>query len=200
MRAKLLVATRNPGKIRELRALFSDLPVDYLTLDEAGMKDEVAETGDTYAANALLKADAAWRATGLLSLGDDSGLEVDALDGRPGLYSARYTGPNVAWPDRWSKLLSELNGVPEAKRTARFRCVMALCAPGRLPTTVEGVCEGRIALAPAGTGGFGYDPIFYLPDYGCTTAELDEAAKNQISHRGRAARKAKAVLMEWLGS
>lgn len=200
MPPKLLVATRNPGKIRELRALFSDLPVDYLTLDEAGVKDEVAETGDTYAANALLKANAAYQATGLLSLGDDSGVEVDALGGRPGLYSARYGERTLTWPERRAKLLGELEGTPEEKRTARFRCVMALCAPGRPPTTVEGVCEGRIALAPAGTGGFGYDPVFYLPDYGCTMAELDEDTKNRISHRGLAARKAKAVLREWLGS
>jgi len=199
MNPKLLVATRNPGKMRELRILFSDLPVAVLTLDEAGMNEETAETGDTYAANALLKANAAYQATGLLSLGDDSGLEVDALGGRPGLYSARYGEGTLTWPERRAKLLGELEGVPEEKRTARFRCAIALCAPGQPPTTLEGVCEGRIAFAPAGSGGFGYDPIFYLPDYGCTMAELDEEAKNQISHRGRAAQKAKAVLMEWLG-
>jgi XTP/dITP diphosphohydrolase len=198
MKPKLLIATRNPGKMRELQAIFADLTFEYLTLDEAGVHDEVAETGDTYAANALLKATAACRATGLLSLGDDSGLEVDALGGRPGLYSARYGERALTWPERRAKLLDELEGAPEEKRTARFRCVIALCTPGKPPATVEGICEGRIAFAPAGSGGFGYDPIFYLPDYGCTMAELDEETKNQISHRGRAAQKAKAVLRNWL--
>ncbi|MBI3242780.1 MAG: XTP/dITP diphosphatase [Chloroflexi bacterium] len=197
---KLLIATHNPGKIKEFAAIFDGLAVEYLTLNDAGITEAIPETGDTYAANALLKATAACRATGLLTLADDSGLEVDALGGRPGLYAARYAGPNATNADRWAKLLGELGETQQAGRAARFRCAIALCAPGREPVIVEGVCEGQIAFAPAGTGGFGYDPLFYMPEFGCTMAELDEAIKNQVSHRARAAQKAKAVILEWMQS
>jgi len=197
-RSKLLVATHNPGKIREVSAIFADLPVEYLTLTDVGVIEEIPETGDSYAANALLKATAACQTTGLLTLADDSGLEVDALGGRPGLYAARYAGPNATNADRWAKLLAELGDTPQAGRTARFRCAIALAHPSGETHVVEGACEGQIAFAPAGTGGFGYDPLFYMPEYGCTMAELDEAIKNQVSHRARAAQKAKAVILEWL--
>ncbi len=198
-RPKVLVATHNPGKTREFNAVFDDLAVEYLTLNDVGINESIPETGDSYVANALLKAIAACRATGLFTLADDSGLEVDTLGGRPGLYAARYAGPNATNADRWAKLLGELGETPQAGRTARFRCAIALCAPGREPVTVEGACEGQIAFTPAGTGGFGYDPLFYLPEYGCTMAELDEAIKNKVSHRARAAQKAKPILLEWLG-
>lgn len=197
-RSKLLIATHNPGKIREFSAIFADLPVEYLTLTDVGMTEEIPETGDSYAANALLKAIAACRAAGLLTLADDSGLEVDALGGRPGLYAARYAGPNATNADRWAKLLAELGETPQAERTARFRCAIALAHPSGETQVVEGVCQGQIAFAPAGTGGFGYDPLFYMPEYGYTMAELDEAIKNQVSHRARAAQKARAVILEWL--
>jgi XTP/dITP diphosphohydrolase len=197
-RPKLLIASHNPGKIREFDAIFNHLAVEYLTLNDVGITESIPETGDSYAANALLKATAACRAAGLFTLADDSGLEVDALGGRPGLYAARYAGLNATNADRWAKLLAELGETPQTGRTARFRCAIALCAPGREPVIVEGVCEGQIAFAPAGTGGFGYDPLFYMPEYGCTMAELDEATKNQVSHRARAAQKAKAIIMAWL--
>ena len=195
---KLLIATHNPGKMREFEAIFNHLAVEYLTLNDVGITESIPETGDSYAANALLKATAACQAAGLLTLADDSGLEVDALGGRPGLYAARYAGPNAANADRWAKLLAELGETPQAERTARFRCAIALAHPSGETRVVEGVCEGQIAFALAGTGGFGYDPLFYMPEFGCTMAELDEAIKNQVSHRARAAQKAKPIILKWL--
>jgi XTP/dITP diphosphohydrolase len=192
---KVVIATHNAGKAREISAIIRDLPLEYLTLKEAGFSQDIAETGDTYAANALLKATIAARALGLPALGDDSGLEVDALGGRPGLHSARYA-PTT--PERWAKLLAELKDVPWEKRSARFVCVVALAAPNREPITVEGECRGLIAFEPKGEGGFGYDPLFYMPDCNCTMAELDDEVKNRVSHRGRAVLKAKEVLREWL--
>ncbi len=194
---KLLIATQNPGKLREISEIIGDLPITYQSLTDVGIKEDVAETGDTYAANALIKANFATQATGLVALGDDSGLEVDALGGRPGLYSARYAS---SVPERWAKLLGELKDVPWVQRTARFVCVMAITAPNREPIIVEGECRGLITFEPKGTNGFGYDPLFYLPDYGCTMAELPEDVKNRVSHRGVAAMKAKAALLEgWKG-
>ena len=195
---QLLIATNNKGKLRELSQLFSDLPLNCITLNEAGFDIEVEETGATYGENALLKATILHRESRLLTLADDSGLEVDALDGRPGIHAARYAGPNATNQDRWNKLLNELKDVSDAQRTARFKCAIALVTQGMPPITVEGVCEGRIAFAPSGNGGFGYDPIFFIPEYNCTMAELDETIKNQISHRARAAVKAKEILREWI--
>ena len=180
---QLLIATNNKGKLRELSQLFSDLPLNCITLNEAGFDIEVEETGATYGENALLKATILHRESRLLTLADDSGLEVDALDGRPGIHAARYAGPNATNQDRWNKLLNELKDVPDAQRTARFKCAIALVTQWMPPITVEGVCEGRIAFSPSGNGGFGYDPIFFIPEYNCTMAELDETIKNQISHR-----------------
>ena len=185
---RLLVATHNKGKAREYAEILGDLGIAWLTLDEAGVSDDVAETEDTFRGNAVLKATAYAQQTGLLTLADDSGLEVDALGGRPGVLSARYGGPGTTAVDRYQLLLAELAGVPTERRTARFHCVAALAAPdGALLGTAHGVCEGVIALGPSGDGGFGYDPVFYLPQYGLTMAQLDAAEKNRISHRGRAA-------------
>ena len=185
---RLLVATHNKGKAREYAEILGDLGIAWLTLDEAGVSDDVAETEDTFRGNAVLKATAYAQQTGLLTLADDSGLEVDALGGRPGVLSARYGGPGTTAVDRYQLLLAELAGVPTERRTARFHCVAALAAPdGALLGTADGVCEGGIALEPSGDGGFGYDPVFYLPQYGLTMAQLDAAEKNRISHRGRAA-------------
>lgn len=156
------------------------------------------ETGATYAENALIKARAAARLTGALCLGDDSGLEVDALGGAPGLFSARYGGPGLDDAGRCARLLEALRDVPDAARTARFRCVVAVVDPGRAERVVEGVAEGRIARAPSGAGGFGYDPIFVFPPLGRTFAELTDAEKSGVSHRGRALREARRVLEEWL--
>lgn len=185
---RLLVATHNKGKVREYADILGDLGIDWLTLDEAGVTHDVAETEDTFRGNAVLKATTYARQTRLLTLADDSGLEVDALGGRPGVLSARYGGPGLSAVDRYRRLLGELEGVAAEQRTARFHCVAALAAPdGALLGTADGVCEGMIALEPSGEGGFGYDPVFFLPRYGLTMAELDAVEKNRISHRGRAA-------------
>ncbi len=188
---KLLLATNNRGKRREWRALLAGLPVELLLPTEVGLTLEVEEHGSTYAENALLKARAFAAASGLPSLADDSGLEVDALGGAPGIRSARY----VSGSDevRYQTLLAALSDVPEAQRTARFRCVAALVTPDGQEFLAEGVCEGRITFAPQGSGGFGYDPIFWLPGYGCTMAELPPEEKDRISHRARAAQALRAL-------
>ncbi len=195
MSHKLLIATHNQGKVREYRALLADLPIQVTYLDEVGIEMEVAETGQTFAENARLKALSYARLSGLWTWADDSGLEVDALGGAPGIHSARYAGVGATDADRYRKLLDALAGVPWDKRTARFRCVVALATPDGQIHLAEGVCEGVIAFGPAGSNGFGYDPVFYLPDRGLTMAQLPPEVKNEISHRGRAARAAKALLM-----
>ncbi len=190
----LCVATRNPGKQREFRELLADWPVRLWFPQELGLDIEVEEKGDSFADIALLKATTYARATGMLALADDSGLEVDALDGAPGLYTARYAGPDADDHDRRQKLLRELEGLPLAQRTARFRCAIALATPDGRTLIAEGTCEGLIALAPRGSQGFGYDPIFYLPQFRRTMAELPPEIKNEISHRGRAVQAARSLL------
>ena len=191
---ELLVATNNPGKEREFRALLAELPVRLRFPAELGLQVEVAEDGPTYADNARLKAQAYARALGgeMVVLADDSGLEVDALGGAPGVRSARYALGSDA--DRLTQLLRHMEGVPPERRTARFRCVIAIVAPGGRVHTAEGICEGVIATGPAGSGGFGYDPVFYIPELGCTMAELPAEVKNQISHRARAVQAALPLL------
>ena len=181
---KLIVATKNKGKLAEIKAILSGVTV--LGQDEAGVDAAVEETGTTFAENALLKARAIAALTDGAVLADDSGLEVDALDGAPGIYSARYAGEDATDADRMQKLLRELDGIPDEQRTARFVCVMALVLPDGSAHTFCGTCEGRIAHAPRGENGFGYDPVFALPDGGRTLAEIGETEKNQISHRFRA--------------
>jgi XTP/dITP diphosphohydrolase len=182
----LLVATHNQGKVAELADMMQDLKVNWLSLDEAGVTMDVAETGRTFQANAELKATTYAAATGLLTLADDSGLEVDALGGEPGVYTARFGGVGLTPKERYELLLAKMGDIPWEQRTARFRCVVALAGENGLIGTAEGSCEGMIAWEAAGEGGFGYDPIFYLPDRGVTMAQLTAAAKHQISHRGRA--------------
>lgn len=197
MSQKLLVATHNQGKVREYRALLADLPLEVTSLDAEGVRFEAEETGQTFAENAIMKARAYAAHTGLLTWADDSGLEVDALGGAPGVLSARYGAPAARSDvERYRLLLERLNGVPDAQRSARFRCVVAIAWPDGRVITADGACEGRIAHAPRGEHGFGYDPIFLVADYGYrqTMAELDPALKNQISHRGRAAVAARAAL------
>ncbi|MCU0500813.1 MAG: XTP/dITP diphosphatase [Anaerolineae bacterium] len=198
MTRKLLVATHNPGKVREYQALLADLPLEVTYLDAEGITLEVAETGHTFTENAALKATTYARAAGLWAWADDSGLEVDALDGAPGVYSARYGGPGASDADRYRKLLDALTGVPWVGRTARFRCVVALATPAGDVQTAAGACEGVIAFGPAGSNGFGYDPVFYLPDRGQTMAQLPAETKHAISHRGRAARAAERLLAAML--
>ncbi|MBN1977569.1 MAG: RdgB/HAM1 family non-canonical purine NTP pyrophosphatase [Anaerolineae bacterium] len=181
---KLLVATQNPGKVREFRLLLAQLEAAICFPSDLGLNIDVPEDGDTYADNAGQKALAYARASGLLTLADDSGLEVDALDGAPGVHSARYTPGHDA--DRVAALLAHLKDVPPDQRTARFRCVVVVASPDGEAHSAEGVCEGRIASEPAGQGGFGYDPVFFLPEYGCTMAQLSQEEKNRTSHRARA--------------
>jgi len=191
---KLLIATHNPGKIREYQTLLADLPLLVTSLRAEGIVDDVEETGETFAANARLKARAYAHQSGLWTWADDSGLEVDALDGRPGVYSARYAGPSATDRDRYQKVLAELQQYPERPRSARFWCVVAIASPDDEIFTTEASVEGEIITAARGEHGFGYDPIFYLPDLGKTMAELPAEIKNQISHRGKASVAAKALL------
>ena len=184
---KLVLASGNAGKLAELRDLLGDAGIDLHAQSEFGVED-AEETGLTFVENAILKARHAARATGLPALGDDSGLCVDALDGAPGLYSARYAGTHGDAGANIVKLLDALRDVPEQRRTARFVCVLALLrhADDPQPLIAEGVWEGRILFAPRGDGGFGYDPVFFYPERNMGAAELDAALKNRISHRGRA--------------
>lgn len=196
---RLLIATRNRGKVAEFAAILDDLNVAWTTLADAGITLEVAETGETIPENAVLKATAYGRESGLLTLADDSGLEVDALQGKPGVHTARFGGPGLSAEARYRLLLDQLANVPWSERTARFRCSVAVAAPdGQLLGTADGVCEGVIALRPAGEGGFGYDPVFFLPEYGRTMAQLPASEKHNISHRGRAAAKIAPLLRELL--
>jgi XTP/dITP diphosphohydrolase len=185
------MATRNPGKVRELQAILQDLGVTLLSLADFPRLPEIPEEGDTFAANAATKAQAVARLTGLPALADDSGLAVDALQGAPGVYSARYAQDRTAPlppadADNWQKLLAALQGVPWEARGARFVCEIALAVPdGRLWRT-RGECRGVIALKPQGDQGFGYDPVFWVPAYEATMAQLGPEIKNRISHRARA--------------
>lgn len=184
---KLLVATHNKGKVVEFAEMLADLEIEWLSLDDVGVTQDVEETGTTFRENGVLKAQAYAAETGLLTLADDSGLEVDALDGAPGVYTARYGGAGLTAVQRYQKLLEAIQHVPDPNRTARFRCVIVLAAPdGSILGESEGVCEGQIALSPAGGGGFGYDPVFYLPTRQQTMAQLSPADKHKISHRGQA--------------
>ena len=197
---KLLVATHNRGKIAELRALLGGLGYDLVGLGEVGISRAVEETGRTFEENALLKARFYAAETGLLTLADDSGLEVEALGGAPGVHTARYGGEGLSDRERYERLLRALEGVPGEERRARFRCVIALAWPDGRAETAEGICEGYIAEAPRGENGFGYDPIFYLPEFGATMAELPVEVKNRISHRARAAQGIRRVLERLLAS
>jgi len=188
----ILIATQNAGKMREYEELLDPVGAELRFPPDLGLTIDVVEDGATYAANAQKKANAYWRASGLVTLADDSGLEVDALDGAPGIHSARYAPGRDA--DRVEALLNHLRDVPWERRTARFRCVIVVMASENVRHLVEGVCEGMIACEPMGEGGFGYDPIFYLPDHDCTMAQLPSAEKNRISHRGRASQAAIPVL------
>jgi XTP/dITP diphosphohydrolase len=192
--AKLLLATNNKGKVREYKSMLKDLPFELVSLAELGIKTEVDEVGKSLEENARLKATTLARESRLLVLADDSGLEVDALGGEPGRLSARYAGEGASDKDRVSYLLTRLKDVPEGKRSARFRCVIAIAQPDGKVELCSGECEGIITLEPRGKEGFGYDPIFYLPGLGKTMAELTLEEKNRVSHRGRAAREAIKLL------
>ena len=195
-RPRLVVASLNRAKVRELIALLGDIPYRVVPLADVPGATLPEETAETYEGNALLKARAAVAIEGEVALADDSGLEVDALGGAPGLHSARFGGPGLDDPGRTALLLERLRGIPPERRTARFRCVIVIVARTGGARTVEGVVEGLISDAPRGTGGFGYDPVFFHPGLGRTFGELSEAEKSRVSHRALAARRARALLLE----
>jgi XTP/dITP diphosphohydrolase len=186
MEKKLLVATRNLGKVEEFADLLNDLAVEWFSLADVYSDLDVEESGSTFEENAIIKAEAYAKDTGMITIADDSGLEVDYLGGRPGVRTARYGGPDLTPKQRYELLLQELGEVSSDERGARFRCVVAVANHDGLVGTSSGECEGRIAFGPKGSQGFGYDPIFYLPDRGMTMAELSPVEKHQISHRGKA--------------
>jgi XTP/dITP diphosphohydrolase len=195
---KLLIATNNPGKIDEIKALLNGLELKLLTPSDLGMVLEVTEDGQTYAENASRKATAFAKASGIIALADDSGLEVDALEGKPGLHSHRfYLIPNASDADRRIYLLEQLGKIPRPW-TARFRSTVAIALPSGEVTCTTGQCEGEIIPEERGANGFGYDPIFYLPDVGYTMAELNMKEKNRLSHRARAIQNAIPILMKVL--
>ena len=193
---RLVVATLNRAKGRELLALLGDVPWQVSLLADLPGASLPEETGTTYAENALIKARAAMRATGATALGDDSGLEVDALGGAPGLYSARFGGPGLDDAGRYRLLLERLRDVEPARRTARFRSMIAIVDPDGRERVVEGIVEGVIAEAPRGDNGFGYDPVFFYPPLGRTFGELEPADKHRVDHRGAAVRAARALLVD----
>jgi len=190
----LIVATKNPGKVAEIKNRIERLGYEVSSLLDPTIDVEIIEDAGSFEGNAVKKAVATAAASGIPALADDSGLEVDALDGRPGIYSARYGGPGLDDRGRYEYLLNELKDVPDEKRTARFRAVLAYLAPGEAPQTFAGVLEGKISLVPAGSEGFGYDPVFIPIGYNQTLAELGPDIKNRISHRALAL----DALVEWL--
>lgn len=183
----LVIATKNKGKIREIKELLEGTPWEILSMDEAGIDLDIVEDGTTFEENALIKARAIRKMTGGVVLADDSGLEVDFLNQAPGIYTARFLGEHAQDADRCRAMLRLLEGVPDPYRKARFVCSAAIVSD-QIETTVRGVLEGQVAWQAAGTNGFGYDPIFWVPEYGMTLAQLDSETKNLISHRGKAFR------------
>jgi XTP/dITP diphosphohydrolase len=199
----LVMATRNPGKIRELQAILRDTGVTLLSLADFPLLPDIPEEGATFAENAATKALAVARLTGQAALADDSGLMVEALKGAPGVFSARYAQDRTAPApptdaDNWRKLLEEMQGVPWGERGARFVCELALATPDGRLLTARGECKGVIALEPQGEAGFGYDPVFWVPEYGATMAQLGPEIKNRISHRAKALAAFKEALRSWL--
>ncbi len=197
-RPRLLIASANAGKIIEYRSLLAGVECDLVSMVDAGVANDIEETGSTYEENARIKAVTCAERSGLVTLGDDSGLEVDALGGEPGLYSARYAGDNATDAERVAYLLSKMKDVPPERRTARFVCVIAIAVPGEDVTFCRGECHGLIVEEPRGILGFGYDPAFFMPDLGKTVAELQPEVKNRVSHRGRAAAEARKVLRRFI--
>lgn len=186
MKRTIVFATGNEGKMREIRQIMKGIHVELLSMKEAGIEADIVEDGESFAENAVIKAKAVAEKTNHIVLADDSGLEIDYLNKEPGIYSARYMGEDTSYDLKNANLLERLEGVPDEKRTARFVCAIAAAMPDGEVFTTVGIIEGRIGYEIKGENGFGYDPIFYLPEYGCTSAQLSEEEKNAISHRGRA--------------
>ena len=195
---KLIIGTRNPKKREELVKLLEGLPLDIRSIEDYPGLPEVEEDGKTFRENAVKKAATIARLAGELVMGEDSGLEVDALNGVPGVRSARYAGEKATYEENNRKLLKAMEGTPLERRTARFCCTLALANPEGLLFVVEGQCEGFVSQEPKGEHGFGYDPVFYLPDYGKTFAELGPTVKNQISHRAQALKKFRERLKQFI--
>lgn len=194
MRQTIIFATGNEGKMREIRQILSGMDVEILSMKQAGITADIIEDGTTFMENAVIKAKAVAAKTDHIVLADDSGLEIDYLNKEPGIYSARYLGENTPYDIKNTQLLKRMEGVEEEKRTARFVCAIAAVFPNGEVLTTQGIIEGRIAYQIEGENGFGYDPIFYLPEYGCTSAQITEEEKNAISHRGRALQKMREEL------
>ncbi len=193
----MIFATGNKDKLREIREIMADLPdVRVISMREAGIEADIVEDGRTFEENARIKAEAVSRLAGEIVLADDSGLEIDFLNGEPGIYSARYLGEETSYHIKNRTLIERLEGVPDEERTARFVCAVAAAVPGQRTRIVRAVMEGRIGYEEKGNNGFGYDPIFYLPEYGRTSAEIPPEEKNRISHRGKALREIRRVLVE----
>ena len=191
---KIIFATGNQDKMKEIREILSDIDAEVLSLKDAGIKVDIVEDGSTFEENAEIKAKAICEMTGEIVLADDSGLEVDYLNKEPGIYSARYMGEDTSYRIKNKNIIDRLEGVPDEKRTARFVCAIAAAFPDGTVKTVRGVMEGIIGYEEKGENGFGYDPIFFLPEYGCTSSEISMEEKNKISHRGKALRAIKDEL------
>lgn len=193
---KILIATKNIGKVKEFQAMFNDLGIEVISLLDIENSPDVEETGTTFEENAILKAEAICSGMKIPVISDDSGLEIDALEGRPGVYSARYAGSQKSDEDNMDKVLDELKEVVEPNRTARFVCALAFARPDKKTFVVRGTCEGEILTERRGEHGFGYDPIFFLPQLNSSMAELSKEEKNKISHRAAALRKLKDFISE----
>ncbi|MDY5882982.1 XTP/dITP diphosphatase [Roseburia sp. 831b] len=193
---RIIFATGNAGKMREIREIMADMPVEVVSMKEAGILADIEENGTTFVENAKIKATEIAKQTKDIVLADDSGLEVDYLNKEPGVYSARYLGEDTPYEVKNQAILDCLSGVPKEKRTARFVCAIAAALPDGKVLTTQATIEGYIGEKPAGENGFGYDPIFMVEEYQCSTAELSEEQKNEISHRGKALRKMKALLAD----
>ncbi|MBO4266876.1 MAG: XTP/dITP diphosphatase [Lachnospiraceae bacterium] len=191
---KYIFATGNENKLREIRQITADMDIEIVSMKDAGCFEDVEETGTSFEENAFLKANAIAKKSGIPTLADDSGLEIDYLGKEPGIYSSRYMGEDTPYSVKNAELLRRMEGVPDEERTARFVCAICLVRPDGSTETVRETMEGRVAYEIAGENGFGYDPIFYLPERGCTSAELPPEEKNLISHRGKALRKMRDIL------
>lgn len=197
MKSRVIFATKNKGKIKEINMILKDLDVDVISMEEAGINVDVVEDGKTFQENAIKKAKEIMEITNEIVLADDSGLEVDYLNKEPGIYSARYGGVDTPYSVKNKLIIDRLEGVPDEKRSARFVCVVAAVFPTGEVTTTRGTIEGIIGYEPKGDNGFGYDPIFYVPEYKCTTAEMEPELKNKLSHRGKALEAIKIVLKDY---
>ena len=196
---RIVFATGNENKMKEIRMILEDLGMEILSMKEAGVDVDIVEDGASFEENAEIKARAVARVlTNDIVLADDSGLEIDYLDKAPGIYSARFAGEDTSYDIKNNILLDRMEGVPDEERTARFVCAVAAVFPDGTVDAVRETIEGRVAYEPAGDNGFGYDPIFYVPEYGCTTAQMSPEQKNELSHRGKALRSMRAILKEKL--